>query len=136
MLLAQTLQALSREKKESEGAYRRSLKVTRKHLDLNPDDARAVLFGASALAHLGDREEAVKWASRASVIDPDNPSVNYNVACVFAQLNEVDRGIDSLEQSITTGMAQKEWMENDPDLNPLRQHPRFQVLLDRLDKSD
>ena len=134
-LLAQTLKALGREK-ESEGAHRRSLRITRKHLDLNPDDARAILFGAAVLAHLGDREEAAKWASRASVIDPDNPSVHYNVACVFAQLNEIDRGIDSLEQSITTGMAQKEWIANDADLNPLRSDPRFQTLLDRLDKSD
>jgi len=57
-------------------------------------------------------------------------------ACVFAQLNEVDRALDSLEQSITTGMAQKEWIETDPDLDHLRSHARFRALLDRLDKTD
>jgi len=131
-LLAQALQALGR-KAETAAAYRRALAVTDKYLELNPDDARAVLFGAIALAHLEEREKALKWAGRASVIDPDNPSVHYNVACVYAQLGEIERGLDSLEQSITTGMGQKEWIDNDPDLNPLRAHPRFPALLARFD---
>jgi hypothetical protein len=29
-------------------------------------------------------------------------------------------------------MGQKEWIENDSDLDPLRNHPRFQALLQRL----
>jgi serine/threonine protein kinase/Flp pilus assembly protein TadD len=131
-LLAQTLQAAGRGD-ETTTAYRRALAVIERYLELNPDDARAVLFGASAMAHLEQRENAIKWAGRASVIDPDNPSVHYNVACVYAQLGEVERGLDSLEQSITTGMGQKEWIDNDPDLNPLRAHPRFRELLDRFD---
>ena len=131
ILLAQTLHGLERTE-ESNTAYRKALQVVNKHLELNPDDARAVNLGAAALCHLGDRDEAVKWASKATVIDPDNPSVLYNVACVYAQLGEIERGIDCLEQSITTGMGQKEWIENDPDLNPLRENPRFQSLLDQL----
>jgi adenylate cyclase len=58
--------------------------------------------------------------------------VLYNVACVYAQLGEIDRGIDCLEQSITTGMGQKEWIENDPDLDPLRESPRFSALVESL----
>ena len=131
ILLAQTLHGLGHAE-ESNTAYRKALQVVNKHLELNPDDARAVNLGAAALCHLGDRDEAVKWASKATVIDPDNPSVLYNVACVYAQLGEIERGIDCLEQSITTGMGQKEWIENDPDLNPLRENPRFQSLLDQL----
>jgi len=131
ILLAQTLHGLERTE-ESNTAYRKALQVVNKHLELNPDDARAVNLGAAALCHLGDRDEAVKWAGKATVIDPDNPSVLYNVACVYAQLGEIERGIDCLEQSITTGMGQKEWIENDPDLNPLRENPRFQSLLDQL----
>jgi adenylate cyclase len=62
--------------------------------------------------------------------------VHYNVACVFAQLGEVERSIDSLEQSITTGMGQKEWIDHDPDLDPLRDHPRFQQLVQKLEEED
>jgi hypothetical protein len=31
-------------------------------------------------------------------------------------------------------MGQKEWIENDPDLDPLRDNERFQALLSRLDE--
>ena len=131
ILLAATYFGLGR-KGETEAAYDKALLVIEKHLELNPDDARALYFGASALCHKGDNEKAIKWAEKATIIDPDNPSVLYNVACVYAQLGEIDRGIDCLEQSITTGMGQKEWIENDPDLDPLRESPRFAALLQSL----
>jgi serine/threonine protein kinase/Flp pilus assembly protein TadD len=133
-LLAVTYVGLGREADGIE-AFKRSLVVIDRHLELNPDDARAIYLGAGSLCHLGEREKAVKWAEKATTIDPDNPSVLYNVACVYSQLGELERGIDCLEESITTGMGQKEWIENDPDLDPLRDNERFQALLSRLDES-
>ncbi len=134
LLLSQTLHALGREA-EADKSYQQTLAGIRKHLELNPDDARAVNLGAICLTHLGEREEAVQWAGKATLIDPENASVLYNVACVYAQLGEVERAIDSLEQSITSGMGQKEWIENDPDLDPLREHERFNELLAGLSQS-
>jgi serine/threonine protein kinase/Flp pilus assembly protein TadD len=132
-LLAVAYAGLGREEESTE-AFKRSLVVIDRHLELNPDDARALYLGAGSLCHLGEREKAIKWAEKATTIDPDNPSVLYNVACVYSQLGELERGIDCLEKSITTGMGQKEWIENDPDLDPLRDNERFQALLSRLDE--
>ncbi|MGB6993185.1 MAG: tetratricopeptide repeat protein, partial [Thermoanaerobaculia bacterium] len=132
-LLAVAYAGLGREADSTE-AFKRSLVVIDRRLELNPDDARAIYLGAGSLCHLGEREKAIKWAEKATAIDPDNPSVLYNVACVYSQLGELERGIDCLEKSITTGMGQKEWIENDPDLDPLRDNERFQALLSRLDE--
>ena len=132
-LLAVTYVGLGREADGIE-AFKRSLVVIDRHLELNPDDARAIYLGAGSLCHLGEREKAIKWAEKATTIDPDNPSVLYNVACVYSQLGELERSIDCLEESITTGMGQKEWIENDPDLDPLRDNDRFKTLLTRLDE--
>ncbi len=113
-------------------AYRRALRIIDKHLEMNPDDARALYFGAGALCQLGEKARSVEWAERAMTVDPYDSSVLYNVACVYALLHEVEKGIDCLERSITSGMGQREWIEHDPDLDSLRKHPRFQALLDRL----
>ncbi len=134
-LLAVAYAGLGREEDSTE-AFKRSLVVIDRHLELNPDDARALYLGAGSLCHLGEREKALKWAEKATTIDPDNPSVLYNVACVYSQLGELEKGIDCLERSITTGMGQKEWIENDPDLDPLRDNERFQTLLSRLDEGN
>ncbi|MFQ5817585.1 MAG: tetratricopeptide repeat protein [Terriglobia bacterium] len=99
---------------------------------MNPDDARALYFGAGALCQLGEKGRSVEWARRAMTVDPDDSSVLYNVACVYSLLGEVEKGIDCLEKSITSGMGQREWIEHDPDLDTLRNHPRFQALLERL----
>ncbi len=124
--LGQTAAALS--------AYRRGLEAAEKHLEFHPGDARALYFGANALSQLNEKERAVHWAERALELEPEEHQVLYNVACVYALLNEPERAIDCLERSVTHGWGQHEWMQHDPDLASLRDHPRFRKLMESGDK--
>ena len=128
MLMASALHGLGR-KPEAQTAYRRGLAAAERHLDLHPEDARALYFGANALTQLGDRERALDWAQRALHLEPDEPQVLYNVACVYALLGEADLAVDCLERSVTRGWGQRDWMAHDPDLAALRDHPRFRALV-------
>ncbi len=131
-LLAQVYGGLGR-KNESEAAYRKGLEAAQRHLELFPDDGRALYLGASALVGLGERKRGLEWAERALAADPEEPSVLYNVACVYALLGQTEEAIDCLDEAVTFGFLQKEWIDNDSDLDSLRSHPRFQALLERLD---
>ena len=113
----------------AEAAYRRSLEVTRRHLELHPGDARAVTMGAVALSRLGEREEGLRWAERALTIEPDDAGVSYNVACLFALAGVSDRALDCLRLAIAGGFWHRAWAQNDPDLDSLRDDARFQALV-------
>ena len=114
---------------EAEVCDRRAIRVIERHLELHPDDARALYLGAAVFAHLGDRDRSVVFARRALEVDPEDPGVLYNVACNFAILGQADQAIDCLERAVKNGFAQRAWIENDADLNVLRSNPRFQALL-------
>jgi adenylate cyclase len=81
------------------------------------------------LIELGKKEKGLDWAKRALAMDPDDSMILYNVACVYAHARELDLALDCLEKSISGGMAHMEWIENDTDLDPLRELPRFKALL-------
>ena len=119
-------------KSEQMDATRKTLERAEKHVDLHPDDGRALAFGAYALVELDQIDRAREWAKRALEADKDEPAIIYNVACMFAQLEEVDEAITLLERSISQGYGHRAWLEHDSDLAPLRGHPRFQALLDRM----
>ena len=46
--------------------------------------------------------------------------------------------MDCLEQSNTAASSSEalNWIENDPDLDPLRDHPRFQALIGKIQSAD
>jgi adenylate cyclase len=124
---------LGREKEQRE-AISQTVKLVEKHIDLHPDDARALTFGAVALAAVGHSpERAHEWARRALEADKDEPAIIYNVACAYSILGEHDTAIDLLDRAIEQGYGHRAWLEHDADLAPLREHPRFQSLLDKLD---
>ena len=131
LLLGSAYGGLGR-KAESHAAHRRALQVIEKHLEMHPDDARATYFGASCLCELGDRERGLQWAERALAMDPEETSILYNVACVYALQGETEKAVSCLDKAISLGWGQKEWLENDPDLKSLHNHPRFQTLLESL----
>ncbi|MHC4940773.1 MAG: protein kinase domain-containing protein [Planctomycetota bacterium] len=108
------------------------LRAAEKHLELHPDDARALVLGAGALCHLGERSRSFEWAERALAIDSDEPTTLYNVACVYAQQGRHDDAIECLEGAVIRGFRQKAWFENDSDLDALRDSPRFVALLENL----
>jgi serine/threonine protein kinase/tetratricopeptide (TPR) repeat protein len=123
--------ALGREE-DAHQERRDSLRKAERHLQLHPDDVRAVYLGANALCELGERTRALEWASHALSMDPEEAFVLYNVSCAYAVLGETDKSIDCLEKALGQGFGHKESIENDPDFASLRSNPRFQALMQRL----
>jgi non-specific serine/threonine protein kinase len=111
---------------------RRAVQIAERHIDMHPEDARALYLGAGSLVSIGQKDRATQWAQRALNIDPDDPSVLYNVGCVYSLLGESEKAIDCLEKTLMHGEWYKGWAEHDSDLDPLRTHPRFQTLLKSL----
>jgi serine/threonine protein kinase/tetratricopeptide (TPR) repeat protein len=131
LLMTAPLKALGREE-EVLKALRQGLQVIERHLELNPDDARALYLGAGALIQLGQPERGLEWTKRASAIDPEDSGVLYNVACNYAQLGQKEQALACLEKAIQNGFGHKEWLENDSDLDAVRGEPRFATLLTKL----
>ncbi len=130
-LVALAYDALGRGE-ESHAARQRAVRIIEQHLELNPDDARALYLGAIDLCYLGDRTRSREWADRALALDPDDAAVLYNVACAYAQLGLIDKALDCLETATLNGAGLRAWIENDPDLNAIRSHPRFQAILEKI----
>ena len=97
----------------------------------DPSNGPAIIAGAFALATLGQADEARTWARRALAVDPDTLSVPYNLACMFSrQLRDADAAFELLEPlapKITAALLAE--LKADPDLAPIREDPRFALLV-------
>jgi non-specific serine/threonine protein kinase len=116
---------------DAEAAARRAFQMAEKHLELHPDDARALYLGAGNLSDMGERDRARDWVQRALAIDSEEPSILYNSACVFAKLGSDEEALDCLEKAMapSKGHWYRQWAAKDSDLDPVRKHPRFQALM-------
>ncbi|MDP9204344.1 MAG: protein kinase [Gemmatimonadota bacterium] len=113
---------------EATAARRRAVKLIEQRLDLNPDDARAYNLGATTLAKLGDIPRALEFAAKSLSIEPDDPLVLYNVACLHALIDKRQEALGYLERAVTNGFGHRESMANDPDLDSIRKTPWFQAI--------
>jgi adenylate cyclase len=120
---------------EAHSAFQLSLQRVETYLGLFPDDAWALSYGAGALNHLGEKPQALDWVERAFAASPEEPMTLYACACDFAMLGRADKAISCLERALLFGSLPKAWLENDPDLDSLRDRPRFQAFLAKLKES-
>ena len=90
-----------------------------------PDNQRAYYLGSSGLFVLGQHDRAKEWAERALQLNPDDAATRYNSACFYSKFGDVERALDLLENSVIS----RTWIENDADLDPLRDHPRFAAII-------
>jgi TolB-like protein/Flp pilus assembly protein TadD len=62
-------------------------------------------------------------------LNPGDPMMLYNAACMYANLGESSRAIEALQQAIDAGYINFGWIRNDPDLISLRVDPAFVALM-------
>ena len=113
--------------------HRRTVELTERHLELYPNDARALYLGSGGLIATGETERGLEWAARAVDADPDDPAILYNVACTYSMAGRLDEAVDSLERSVAAGFASRDWIINDGDFEPIREHPRYRALINSME---
>ena len=115
---------------DQRGAARRAVERAERELAKNPENPRPAYLGAGALVALGEVERAKEWTSRALAIDPDDILTQYNVACMYSLLGDIDPALDLLEGLLPQANHEtKAWVRQDSDFDPLRSHPRWQRVL-------
>lgn len=119
------------------------------------DRAELLLLRARSLAFQGEHEAIARLALEVLQLGPRDEFTLYDVACCYAQcvaalerkhpeprttaqksLREryATQAFDHLRQAIAAGFNDRNLLRIDPDWEPLREHPEFRRLINRLKK--
>ena len=114
--------------------YADAIGYYRKAVELDGSNGVVFLQMGIAQMQLGQNEEALKTFERALGGGVARFIVHYNIARALARLGQPDKALESLGKAIDEGFSNRNGMETDTDLAPLRADARFQTLLARLPK--
>jgi tetratricopeptide (TPR) repeat protein len=105
---------------------------------------------AFLLSRMGNTEEVVKKVEELRESSANDPNQLYNIACCYAlcaaaiadssttepngelQLDLVRRAIATLEQAVSEGFDDLQYLRRDPDLDFIRTLPKFRELVERV----
>ena len=119
-----------------EGLRRTAAKTTLERAERaiakDPTDGPALAAGANALANLGEKERALEWIRRALFLDPDNLVMRYNLACALIRdIGAFDEAVETFQpffEKLQSPMHLRH-LDVDPDIDPIRDDPRFKEML-------
>lgn len=77
---------------------------------------------------------AEKEFLRVLKLDPKNESALYNIACCYSLWGKTENALDYLEKAVKNGFDDLGHIENDPDLDSLRQTERYKSLIAALEQ--
>jgi len=134
LLAAQIYDDLGRHA-DAAAVRKKGIAAADRHLQLNPDDARALYMMANGLVALGERNRGRRFADAALAVGGEDPMLLYNLGCIYSMLGATEQALDCLEKAARSGLTQKGWYEHDSNLDPVRDQRRFQRLMVSLDAS-
>ena len=113
-------------------AARTALERAERAIAQDPTNGTALAVGAYSLAMFGEEDRAREWIRRALLLDPDNLTMRYNLACtIVRQLGDINETLNTLRpffERLNSSTIMRH-IEVDPDFDPIRQDPRFKEML-------
>jgi TolB-like protein/Tfp pilus assembly protein PilF/predicted Ser/Thr protein kinase len=131
LLLAQSMRILGKREEEQQ-AMRDGIRRAEKQLELDPNDRRALSLSSGSLFELGEIEKAFNYSERSLKLYPEDTGVILNAVCLYARAGRKEEALDFAEKVFGKGFGKRDWIENDPDYDSLRDEPRFKALLKKL----
>jgi tetratricopeptide (TPR) repeat protein len=140
---------------EARASYERALTILEGLIKMRPSVESGAwllqgLKGLGATQLVGGQvvEAVATWRRAVAIGDSLRSNYNetlYHLACCHARLGgvagapgsglpagdgpvELDRAMDTLRRAVAAGYSDFDWMRRDPDLDPLRSRPDFQLL--------
>jgi Flp pilus assembly protein TadD len=104
-----------------------------REVERHPYNAGALADLAHVLTRLGRLEDGLAIDRRLVRLEPENPTVQYNLACSLALLQRADEALDALERAVELGYDDAEHLLADEDLAALRGEERFVGLARQLE---
>ena len=117
---------------QARNCARKVLELVEDVLRRDPDNGAALAFGALSFSAVGQPDRARDWIDRALLLDPDNLYMRYNLAWpLLAFFDDKDAALELLEPALAkAGGTLISLADADRNLDPLRDDPRFQRMLD------
>jgi tetratricopeptide (TPR) repeat protein len=124
----------------AERACSSAVELLKHEIEARPHDHRLYSALGHAFALLGRKEEAVRAGEHAVELVPiskdagDGPFPAIELAKIYTRVGETDKALDLIDEllsipcDLSVGL-----LRLDPAWDPLRDHPRFQALLEKYD---
>lgn len=117
----------------AEGRLEEAEREARIALELEPGDIAVHNNFGNLLVALGKLDEAEIHYRKALEISPDQPKPYYNLACLYSILGRNEEAFENLEEAFRRADLLRQEAAYDPDLDPLRNDPRFRHMVYRED---
>lgn len=97
-----------------------------------PDYTEVVGLLGGLYTKVGRVADGLRMDRKLVKLEPDNATAHYNLACSLALCKKRPDALKSLRKAVDLGYNDRDWMEQDPDLEILKADPEFKQLLSQL----
>lgn len=86
----------------------------------------------NSLLEDGQYDKAIEQYTQVLKKEPDNEIALYNMVCAYSLKKQIDQALDWLRKALDAGYDDANWMDNDSDLDNIRDQPRYKQMLREL----
>lgn len=98
----------------------------------NPGDTTVIELLGGLYTRQGRIADGLRMDRRMVRLRPENATAHYNLACSLALSKQKTAALRELQRAVQLGYRDFDWMQQDPDLEALKEHPAFLTLLEKL----
>jgi tetratricopeptide (TPR) repeat protein len=89
-------------------------------LIITPGNMRLLYKLTVLYSSVGQEDKSISHLLSMSRIQPDNPDIYYNLACIYSRQNKINEAVGYLQQAIDKGFNKWDLISKDPDLLNIR----------------